>query len=139
MTMTPEEKLASVSQAQPPKHLALAQEHAVMFGFCLSLEKHLKAGCPNKNGEGDALRKLLKEIVSAVSVDPALLAIDRMQERVRAEGQAEGFAAAVQQLRDMRGQKPQPAFARVAEMLALRLEQSRIPCAAIRETPHAEG
>ena len=65
--------------------------------------------------------------------------LDAMQERVRAEGQAEGFASAIQQLRDMRGQKPQPAFARVAEMLALRLEQSRIPCAAIRETPLAEG
>lgn len=53
---------------------------------------------------------------------------------MREQGQAEGFAAAVQQLRDMSAQKPNPALAVPAAHLADILEQSRIPSAALEQS-----
>lgn len=45
----------------------------------------------------------------------------------REKGQAEGFAAAVQQLRDMAAQKPPAPLWHAASLLADSLERSRIP------------
>lgn len=56
-------------------------------------------------------------------------------EAMRQQGQAEGFAAAVQQLRDMGGMKPPPALWHAASLLADSLEQSRIPRTALQEYP----
>jgi hypothetical protein len=52
---------------------------------------------------------------------------------MRQQGQAEGFAAAVQQLRDYSAQKPKHRLAQEAQQLADSLEQSRIPCAALTQ------
>lgn len=54
-------------------------------------------------------------------------------EDIRRRGQDEGFAAAVQQLRDMGAVKPTPSHAAIAALLADSLERSRIPCAALSQ------
>ena len=52
-------------------------------------------------------------------------------EEARQKGQREGFAAAVQQLRDMSATKPKSKLADEAALLATSLEQSRIPVDAL--------
>jgi hypothetical protein len=51
--------------------------------------------------------------------------------RYREQGQAEGFAAAVQWLRDRSAMKPPASLWHAASLLADQMEQSRIPAAAV--------
>lgn len=51
-------------------------------------------------------------------------------EAIRRQGQEEGFAAAVQQLRGLDAQKPPHPYSHEAMLLADYLEQSRIPAEA---------
>lgn len=57
---------------------------------------------------------------------------------IRLQGQAEGFAAAVQWLRDRSAMKPAPTLSHAASILADQMEQSRIPASAraLLETDH---
>jgi Lar family restriction alleviation protein len=62
-------------------------------------------------------------------------ALEADNARARAQGQDEGFAAAVQELRDMSARKPLPTLWHAASVLADSLEQSRIPCQALESKP----
>lgn len=72
-------------------------------------------------------------IAKYVERDHAIAAIStaiRSRSDLREQGQVEGFAAAISQLRDLSAQKPTHLLAEVGQRLADHLEQSRQACSA---------
>ena len=71
----------------------------------------------------------------AIEAADRIEALEADNARARAQGQDEGFAAAVQELRGMSARKPLPTLWHAASVLADSLEQSRIPCQALESKP----
>lgn len=147
MTMTPEEKLPPVSQAQPPENLALAREIALQK----ARRGHESPGtiqmleAAYRNGKMDNTETVTVALLSIQATEA------RMQERVRAETEKLIYKV----LRDYRltniGQEDEPSegyplvdavstpdtdISTGEEQLG---EIAYAIAAAIRETPHAEG
>lgn len=76
----------------------------------------------------------VENAVNRLSAAANFLRQPTQTDAMRLQGQAEGFAAAVQQLRDMSAQKPNPTLAVPAAYLADILEQSRISRKALEVT-----
>ena len=80
---------------------------------------------PNDHDEAVAYRRAITALQSRID------ALEAENAQMRRQGQDEGFAAAVQELRDMSARKPLPTLWHAASALADSLEQSRIPCQAL--------
>ena len=78
----------------------------------------LDGGCSSWNVPSSDIRQMATRIE----------ALEAENAQMRRQGQDEGFAAAVQELRDMSARKPLPTLWHAASVLADSLEQSRIPC-----------
>ena len=92
-----------------------AQIIATLRAKVSELETQLRGATIMFSDTADTIAALRAELATAVEGRDAM----------RQQGQGEGFAAAIQQLRDMSAQKPLNALTAPAAVLANSLEQSR--------------
>lgn len=83
----------------------------------------------------DACREIEAQADTIEALQARVDVLEAENARIRRQGQDEGFAAAVQELRDMSARKPLPTLWHAASVLADSLEQSRIPCQALESQP----
>jgi hypothetical protein len=104
------------------------EDYAIAQGWAFLLEHRYS------EYEGDAVNELAEEIARhrLASQSESTARVEAMRE----QGQAEGFAAAVAQLRALSAQNPPATLHHAASLLADSLEESRQPA---RAALHVEG